>query len=114
VRDASVLLMSYSISINSHVSTHRQHHCHSLSYCFFCVILITTAANSLSGTVPEIGQLTKLTYLYLGKYDGCFRSSHVLFCIYDAYVLFMPCSFSTLTTGFAVSSIYLLEQRATN
>jgi hypothetical protein len=35
------------------------------------VILITTAGNSLSGTIPkEIGQLTALVTLRLGKYDG--------------------------------------------
>jgi hypothetical protein len=38
----------------------------------FCVILITTAGNALSGTIPtEIGQLTELTYLRLRKYEGC-------------------------------------------
>jgi hypothetical protein len=36
------------------------------------MILITTAANALSGTIPtEIGQLTELTYLRLRKYEGC-------------------------------------------
>jgi hypothetical protein len=35
------------------------------------VILITTETDELSGTIPkEIGQLTALTTLRLGKYDG--------------------------------------------
>jgi hypothetical protein len=34
----------------------------------------TTAGNSLSRTIPtEIGQLTKLLSLHLGKYAGCLR-----------------------------------------
>jgi hypothetical protein len=41
------------------------------------VILITTDANQLSGTIPtEIGQLTVLRDVRLGKYDGCLRSFH--------------------------------------
>jgi hypothetical protein len=66
------------------------------------VILITTDEVQLSGTIPtEIGQLTELEYLDLRKYDGCLRSSHVLFCIYK------------LTSGSAVSSIYFVEQKTT-
>jgi hypothetical protein len=57
------------------------------------VILITTVLNQLSGTIPtEIGQLTVLTRLWLGKYDGCLRSFHALFLIYKLtyFVLFFP------------------------
>jgi hypothetical protein len=47
------------------------------------VILITTDQSSLSGTIPtEIGQLTELTRIDMGKYDGCLRSFHALFFIY--------------------------------
>jgi hypothetical protein len=57
-------------------------------------MLITTEDNSFFGTIPtEIGQLTVLTYLWLGKYDGCLRSFHALSFIYN------------LTSGYAVSSI---------
>jgi hypothetical protein len=63
------------------------------------VILITTDNNSLSGTIPtEIGQLTKLASLHLGKYDGCSRSLHALFFIFK------------LTTGSTMSSIYFVER----
>jgi hypothetical protein len=49
---------------------------------FIFVILITTASNQLSGTIPtEIGQLTGLTVLDLRKMT-------------DACVLFMPYSVS--------------------
>jgi surface polysaccharide O-acyltransferase-like enzyme len=57
------------------------------------LILITTGSNQLIGTIPtEIGQLTALTQLYLGKYDGCLRSFHALFFIYKLtyFVLFSP------------------------
>jgi hypothetical protein len=47
------------------------------------VILITTGENQIAGTIPtEIGQLTVLDNLYLGKYDECLRSLHALFFIY--------------------------------
>jgi hypothetical protein len=59
------------------LSIHQQHHCQSSPYCPFFVILIATAGNLLSGTIPtEIGQLTELDYLGLGKFDGCLRSFH--------------------------------------
>jgi hypothetical protein len=54
------------------------------------MILITTALNQLSGTIPDIGQLTGLTSLYLGKYEGCSRSFHALFCIYKTHIFCPP------------------------
>jgi hypothetical protein len=43
----------------------------------YFVILNTTDATQLSGTIPtEIGQLTELTYLDLGKYEKCLRCFH--------------------------------------
>jgi hypothetical protein len=104
--DAYVLLTSYSVFINSHIlssflpsslSIDQQQHSHSSPYCPFFVTLITTDSNQLNGTIPEIGQMTGLAHLYLGKYDGCSRSSHVLFCIYKLKycVLFSPQSIST-------------------
>jgi hypothetical protein len=88
--DAYVLFMPRLQSL----SIHQQHHCHSSLYYPLLLILITTAHNSLSGTIPtEIGQLTELTDLLLRKYDGCLRFFHALFFIFK------------LTTGSAVSSI---------
>jgi hypothetical protein len=84
------VLFSPLIALNSQTTPfviHRQNYT-------FCVLLITTAGNSLSGTIPtEIGQLTVLDTLILGKYDGCLvRSSHVLFCVSKLtyFVLFSP------------------------
>jgi hypothetical protein len=72
---------------------HQRHHCHSSPYCPLFVILITTGSSQIAGTIPtEIGQLTVLTILWLGKYDGCLRRFHALFSIYKLtyVVLFSP------------------------
>jgi hypothetical protein len=66
------------------------------------VILITTARTSLSGTIPtEIGQLTSLGYLHLGKCDGYSRSFHALFFIFQlttcAFYLFCGTGENELT-----------------
>jgi hypothetical protein len=86
-----------------------------IAYCPFVVILITTEDNSLSGTIPpEIGQLTELFTLYLGKYDGYLRSLHALFLIYKLtyFVIFSPLialnSPTTHTVGIHRHIVHLL------
>jgi hypothetical protein len=72
-----LLFITYSVSIISHIlsffSVNRSQFTNNTTVMHrhiihFCVILITIDGNELSGTIPtEIGQLTGLTELFLGK-----------------------------------------------